>query len=107
MKLRSIQLHTPLFLGRTNLGDKLDTSKREGLAIEFRPAEQMVYVTFNAETGMIPSSGISCMIPDEPQAILTAPKPQLKSKQAITAQVSTPQGDLMTPGKGRTGQESR
>lgn len=104
MKLKQVQLHTPLFLGRTNLGDKLDSMSKQGLFLTYVPDEQMVYVEFNGETGMIHVSGTSCLVAMTGPPAKIAPQPKI-SRQPAKAQVSTPQGDLLTPGQGRTGQE--
>ncbi len=105
MKLKALQLSTPLFLGKTNLGDKLDCSKRDGLEMEFRAKEQMCYVRYNGEIGMIPAGGVSCMVPEELNPMVKVIPKIHANIEGPKAQVSSPTGDLLTPGQGRTGQE--
>jgi hypothetical protein len=107
MILKQVQLHTPLFLGRTNLSEKLDSQARSGLRLEYKKDEGLVYVTFNGETGLIPVSAVSCMIAEaEPQTIARTPinlninRPAIKTE--ITAQVSTPTSHVFEPGQGKS-----
>lgn len=101
--LAEAQLHKTLFLGKTNLGETLRVEARAGLELTYSTDEGMLYVTYKGETGMVPTSGIACMIPKESRVAPIAPKIVVSTKP-FKAQVSTPQGDLMTPGEGKTGQ---
>lgn len=103
MKLKRLSVPSPLFLGKTNLGVQLDTERKADISLEYSPDKGTVQVSFNGETAIIPIQGCY-LIPFEVVASPAKAVPKISS-QPVKAQVSTPQGDLMTPGKGKTGQE--
>jgi hypothetical protein len=100
INISQLQLHTPLFLGRTNLGDKLKTSERAGLAISYNEGDQFVKIQFNGENGLIPLSSVAAIIPET--NVIAMPKKTGAIKQPVNAQVSSPTGHVFEgPGKGQ------
>ena len=100
-------LHNPLFLAGTNLQDKLDPTKRQGMILTYDRVEKELLVQFNGEVALVPSSNIASVIPSDssqflqqptPAQSLPAPKP-FKGK----AQVQTPTDHVFAeaPGKVR------
>jgi hypothetical protein len=88
MKLKRLQLHTPVFLGNTNLGDRLDIDKRAGTKLEYDEKAQLVIITFNNERGLIPLSAVAVMIPatvNDSKLVVAKP-----ASVPVKAQVSTP-----------------
>jgi hypothetical protein len=101
--LKRLQLHSPLFVGRTNLKDNLDSMMRQDLKLEYDRESQEVRVTFNGETAIIPTSAVAAMVPFT--LITPEPKPEPpKAKHPIKAQISTPTGHVFGgEGAGQTG----
>ena len=58
MKLSFCELHSPLFLAGTNLGVKLDITKRSGLELSYDRKAQELTISYNGVTGYVPSSNI-------------------------------------------------
>ena len=102
MKIKWAELHTPLFLGGTNLQSKLDPHKRTGLEMEYDRSEKELIVRWNGETAIIPTTNVASMIEGEVAARGKTESVTPPSK--ITAQVSTPQDHVFAgAGHGKTG----
>lgn len=113
-ELKRANLHTPVLVGGTSLGMRLDTKEKGGLKLFFDEASRHLYVTYNGETLRIPEGNIAGMI-DKP---VTQIQDEMVKKAAAaaaiaaafapppTAQVSTPQSHVHAGlGAGVTGQE--
>ena len=61
-----VELHGPLFLAGSNLGSKLDISKRHGMTLVYDRAYQELHVTYNDHLAVVPSSNIVSFWPSEP-----------------------------------------
>ncbi len=103
------ELHAPLFLAGTNLGQKLDPAKRAGLKMEYAEDKRHLYVSYGGKTARIPETSVLSMVERAAKAVtlhntLTSPTPQHAT--ALSAQVSTPQSHVFAGlGGGQTGQE--
>jgi hypothetical protein len=98
------ELHSPLFLGGTNLGQKLDPAKKTGLKIARNVDERIIYVVYNGCCAEIPEAAFQNWNPDGkrkdevlaavnaavPDKIKAAPSPSHTPGRPIEAQVSTP-----------------
>ena len=104
--LEFVELHAPLFLNGKNLGVKLDHKKHPGIEMAWDSDEKMLYIRHThpggaTKTGVIPSSSVHCMVPQE--AKVEAPK-AATPVASRSAQVSTPQSPVHEgEGKGKTG----
>lgn len=102
IELKFCEVHTPLFLAGTNLGIKLDPTRRGGIALKYNEDMRRLEVTYNGETGWVPETNVAIMVPGKPKA-----KVELKSHDMIagistSAQVETPYGHVHAgPGKGK------
>ena len=112
MTLKYASLHNPLFLGGTNLQDKLDISKRTGIQLVYDRKEKELLIKWNNEVAIIPYSNVASMIPLDPNAVtfpIVAPQAPAQPKhkptgKPIQAQVSDPTRDTVFsqgPGKVR------
>lgn len=101
MELKFCEVHTPLFLAGTNLGLKLDPSKRTGLLLNYSRKDQELEVEWNGEKGYVPSTNVVIFVPGSPKKaadIITHPM----IANIHSAQVETPQGHVFAgPGKGK------
>lgn len=101
--IKFAELHNALFLGGKNLQTKLDPGKLAGLVIEYDRTEKELLVTWNGQTGIIPSSNIACMVEGSPE------KPAVQITHPIvagiaSAQVETPMSHVHAGyGAGKTG----
>ncbi len=103
IELKYCELHNPLFLGGTNLQCKLDPGRRAGLQLFYDGAEKELYVHFQGEIGVIPSSNIACMQHGSP-VVRASPitHPIVAGLQG--AQVETPMSHVHAGhGHGKTG----
>jgi hypothetical protein len=117
MLLKFVELHNPLFLSGTNLGTKLDPSKRSGLLLEYDPKKRMLLVWFNQNLSLVPEPSVANMVPvnikdtgyTEPGLVFEQVKPQEapQPNSEIVAQVSTPHSHVFAAEPGHTGQEKR
>ena len=99
IELKFAELHTPLFLAGTNLNVKLMPDKRQGLKIAYDRDHKELHVTYNGETGIIPSSNIVSMVVGK---VVEPPKP-VAPTTPIKAQASTPQDHVFAGhGHGKT-----
>lgn len=101
-KIKFAEVHTPLFIAGTNLGQKLDVSKRP-LRMWYDRVNKDLTVEFNNSVSIIPYSNVVAVTPfdehfqecmPEGETFQTAKKaaPEVLSlpKGKIKAQVSTP-----------------
>lgn len=112
--LKFVELHKPLFIAGTNMGEKLDSYKREGLQLQYDPEEEMLLVWYKDALALVPRDTVACMWPinihetnyKKPTFTLPVKKP-VEAAQAnpkITAQVSGPGQHVFNgPGHGETG----
>jgi hypothetical protein len=92
------ELHSPLFLGGTNLQLKLDPTRRTGITMQYDRTEKELLVTWNNETAIVPVSNVASMVLGEVKA-KGAPVPP---PAAIKAQVDSPQSHVFGgEGKGK------
>ncbi len=95
IECKFVELHSPLFLGGTNLTAKLDHNRRSGLYMEYDRVEKELHVQYNGQWAIIPTNNIASMIPSQenlftaPIKPVTAPKP-FAPQGKFKAQVSTP-----------------
>ncbi len=108
------ELHAPLFLAGTNLGQKLDPAKRGGIKMAYDEMKRHLYVTFNGKTARVPETSVLSMVEAtagnaEVIGIDTRVAIESRLNQAFdpnAAQVSTPQSHVHAGlGHGQTGQE--
>lgn len=103
MELKFVELHSPIFLAGTNMGLKLDPSKRGGLELTyFRDAGEL-HIKYKGEFAIVPTTNIVSMCPGKPNvAANLVTHPMVASIQS--AQVETPYGHVHAgPGKGKVG----
>jgi len=100
--LKYVILHTPLFLGGTNLQDKIEKVKRTGIQMVYNRETQELFIKWNNEIAIIPTSNIASMIPTNPAdagmpvapVVAVAPKvPKPAVVGKVKAQVSDPTRD--------------
>lgn len=56
------ELHAPLFLAGTNLGQKLDPKKRTGLKMIYDEDKRHLYVIYNAQMARVPETSVLSMV---------------------------------------------
>lgn len=65
MKLQFAELLSPLFLGGTNLGLKLNPKTRSGLSLEYNREFKELHVTYNGVISIIPTeANVNSMEPE-------------------------------------------
>lgn len=107
--IRWAETHAPLFLNGSNLGQKLDPSKRQGLSMEYDEERRHLYVTYDnqrgaSQTSRVPETSVLSMIEDGGGV---ASENNYATTQSVptNAQVSTPMSHVHSgPGHGQTGQ---
>lgn len=114
------ELHAPLFLAGTNLGQKLDPTKRVGLSMAYDEVKRHLYVTYNDRTARIPETSVLSMVEFLPRqtpkiavnvgvAVFAQSPAAIEpphSFSASMAQVETPTSHVFAgQGAGQTGQE--
>lgn len=105
INLKYIELHSPLFLAGTNLGQKLPRH-RSGITIKYDRPNQEVFITYNGETAIIPTTNVVAMIEGEIKDETSVRTAHIPSAEKITAQVSTPQSHVFAGvGHGKTGKD--
>ena len=72
IKCKFIELHTPLFLAGTNLGTKLDISKRTTVTLAYHKDIDLVVVNYNEGMALIPLSNVVSMWPIDHKCLLQA-----------------------------------
>lgn len=102
------ELHAPLFLAGTNLGQKLDPTKRTGLKMAYDEDKRHLFVSYNGKAARVPETSVLSMVEYDAAPMKAAPHP-FPSAPAFdpgAAQVSTPMSHVHSgPGFGQTGQE--
>lgn len=82
------ELHTPLFLAGTNLGQKLDPHKRRGLIMVFDDDKKRLIVTWNGKHANIPEANVASFV----EGKVVEPVKVVPPKTGpMVAQVATPQ----------------
>lgn len=104
------ELHAPLFLNGTNLGQKLDHKTKGGVTMEYDEAKRHLFVSYNGKIARIPETSVLTMV----EAPVTQPGVVVQRNTVVTpmafdpnaAQVETPMSHVHAgPGHGQTGQE--
>lgn len=119
--LRFAEIHAPLFLmgnKGTNLGTKLDPTKRQGLKLVYDRTEKELIVTYEGMTAIVPATNVVSMLEIQPasdkmdqkaketEKADRAAQAERATRPAVNAQVSSPQSHVHAgPGAGQTGQE--
>lgn len=99
------ELHSPIFLAGTNLGQKLDPTKRTGLAMNYDEDKRHMYVTYNSCTARVPEPSILSMVEGvvESEEIVRERVKAATAKIPAKAQVSTPMDHVFAGvGAGKT-----
>ncbi len=92
------ELQTVLFLSGTNLGQKLDPTKRSGLGLVFDNEKKRLIVSYSGKIAQVPEPNVAYWIEGKPQV---EEKTAMKKVQ-FSAQVSTPQDHVFAgPGGGK------
>ncbi len=103
------ELHAPLFLSGTNLGQKLDHKTKGGVSMEYCESRHHLYISYNGATARVPETSVLSMVEelDSRAAVATAVKEvQKPTFDPSAAQVESPQSHVFAgPGAGQTGQE--
>ncbi len=106
------ELHAPLFLAGTNLGQKLDPNKRTVLKMVYDEVKRHLYVSYNNKTARIPETSVLSMVEVQAPKLTMVEFAEKKIEESARAQgfaeaqVSTPQSHVFAgPGGGQTGQE--
>jgi hypothetical protein len=113
INIKFCDLHTPLFMAGTNMGTKLDITKRAGLMMAYSYENQELIVWFNNQISTIPASNLVSKMPvnisdlgyEKPTIRVELQKPDTAPdpNPRIQAQVSTPQSHVFHEGPGLTG----
>lgn len=93
VKCKRAEVDTNLFIGGTNLGLKLDPSRRVGLILEYDEKTRLLKTTWNNETGYTPAEHVVVYILGE----VSPAEPQVShpTKAGMGhAQVETPYGHV-------------
>jgi hypothetical protein len=88
MKVKYVELHTPLFLGNKNFGLKITATT--GLELTYDRAEKELCVKWGGQTAYLPSTSVSSYQPGE--AVVAPKTVQVASGKAVKAQASLPPG---------------
>lgn len=104
------ELHAPLFLAGTNLGQKIDPAKRQGVKMQYDEERRHLYVSYNGKEARVPEPSILSMVEGKASvaqaAKATSASPMNTPSWPAHAQVSTPFGHVFQgEGHGQTGQE--
>jgi len=107
LKISYAELHTGLFLGGTNFGTKLDSSKRTDLKMTYDKEEKELVIEWNGKTAFLPSTSVaSYQVFEEkkPEEIRPTHKSHPQKRGIASAQVQTPMGHVFQgEGAGQTG----
>lgn len=101
-----------MFLAGTNLGQKIDPAKRQGVKMQYDEERRHLYVTYNGKEARVPEPSILSMVEGKigVTGIVAAAKENASVMNTPSwpahAQVSTPFGHVFAgEGHGQTGQE--
>jgi hypothetical protein len=61
IQIRLLELHSPIFLAGTNLGAKLDVSRRTGLEIIYY--KRVIYISYNDEASFFDALNAANIVP--------------------------------------------
>lgn len=109
-KIDWAELHAPLFLNGTNLGQKLDHKTKGGVSMEYDEDKRHLFVTYGDKTARVPETSVLTMV-EAPVNIDKPARPDLYPSHRPAfdpnaAQVETPMSHVHAgPGHGQTGQE--
>lgn len=85
------ELHTPLFMGGTNFGTKLDPTKRQGLVLTYDRDEKELIIEYKGIVSLVPSANAANMVLADPSAIgITAAQPKKIKVATPVTQVTHP-----------------
>lgn len=112
------ELHAPIFLAGTNLSQKLDPAKRQGLSMVYDEDKRHLYVTYNngkgtKQTARVPETSVLSLIEAEKSPVVVGAGKQEQVSAAPVfnpnaAQVDSPTAHVFGgPGKGQTGRGPR
>ena len=87
-ELKFCEVHTALFLAGTNLGLKLDPTRRSGLKLWSDEAKKRVYIEWNGETGWTPETNVAIAIPGMPNAPQPPAGTDAQSQEVIAQQAA-------------------
>ncbi len=105
LEIKFAQLHSPIMVGGTNLGDRLNPELKRGLTLKYDRTEKELLVFYNKQVAIVPSTNIGAMIED----IKFEAKPVSDEVEEIlrkgpSAQVDSPMSHVFAgPGAGKTG----
>lgn len=106
IKIEHAQLSQGLFLGNTNLTEKLDSKQRPALSMQLDDQTWMLHVCLKTPSGehrSIVKDWMCVNLPTDNVVPIESAHPVIQNK--IDAQVSTPQSHVFAgEGKGDTGQ---
>lgn len=98
------ELHSPLFLAGTNLGQKLDPRKRCGLKMQFDEEKRHLYVSYAGCTARVPEPSILSMVEQVSTPKVVEPTAPVPPPGLYPAQADSPTSHVFAgKGKGRTG----
>jgi hypothetical protein len=100
------ELHAPLFLNGSNLGQKLDHTTKGGVSMEYDEKQRHLHVNYKGAVARIPETSVLSMVEADatPRAAVAAAVKEVG--KPITAQASSPTDHVFAgAGGGQTGQE--
>lgn len=105
INIRSVRLHSTIFVGGRNLSDKI--AAKPDLILEYDRKEKELHVTFQGETAIVPSTNINSMVLQiEADTIRSEPRVEIPFSTKTTAQIDSPMAHVFAgPGAGKTGKE--
>lgn len=100
-------LHSPLFLAGKSFPASLDPTKVSGLKIEYDDKHDKIFVTFNGQRAVMPTTSTAYWIEGEPVRQSIDPYRQAANapviRQPVSAQVESPQSHVFDgPGAGKS-----
>jgi hypothetical protein len=66
INLEFAELHTPLFLGGKNFGNKLNANSRTAITLIYDQTEKELWVAYAGKGAIIPTSNVVSMTPGTP-----------------------------------------
>ncbi len=111
-KIDWVELHAPLFLAGTNLGQKIPSATHKShITMEYDEEKRHLYVTYNKKSCRIPETSVLSMVESKDLAVRAVTDETHAIRQPVpfnpqAAQVSSPMDHVHAgPGGGLTGQE--
>lgn len=112
INLKFVELHTPYFLAGTNLGSKLDITKKPDLFLQHDVKKGRIVVWYKDQMGYFSDVNAGNIVPidiqdsgyEKPSIKVVQKKPQEAAQPNlnIKAQVSTPHDHVFSTGPGLT-----